>query len=215
MKTFEELKQPNRENFNIITSANWKHGPNNVDYSIEKYDDLLLIKFRPTTDSTDWKFNFKFFAKKFEIYQGSNIYAHEGFSQQYLACRNEVLDSAYQNDIKKIFVAGYSLGGALTQLCIEDIVWHFKDKKEIYGVSYEGPRAFKANFMVKTTVKDFITLVKCRADIVTHVPPAIFGFRFYGKKVNIGHWYDVFKWPFFAKAHMPDSVRDNLDAYNK
>jgi hypothetical protein len=218
MKTFEKYKKPTSDNFKEILNAPYIHGANNVDYYFDVADGLMRVFFQPTNSSlnkVDWEYDLDFFGQKFEIYPGTNIRAHEGFAQQYYAARKDILNRAYKDDVKQIIVMGYSLGAALVQLCVEDLCFHFPTGRDIYGMAYEPPRAFVLNKGVKATIKDHVSLIGSRGDIVTHVPCSWWGFRFYGKKVHIGHWYDVFKWPFFVWAHIQKNVEKNLDAYNK
>lgn len=67
---------------------------------------------------------------------------HRGFYDAYREVRNIILDKAYSKEWDEINVIGYSHGGALTYLAIEDLNYHFPNT-EIYGYAFESPRCIK------------------------------------------------------------------------
>ncbi len=219
--------EPSKTHFQFITSVPFTHDEKtNVDYYLEKQGDTLICLFQPTNDSKDWKSDFDFFPRRFNIYPGSNIQAHEGIARQYLGMRSLFLDMAYMPEIKKIHIAGFSLGGGLSQLACEDAAYHFPDK-EVVSISYEGPRVFCLNKAVRKLLEGRQILVKTWWDPVVHVPfkimallpwkinlhpfrinffkPGISIWADYGKKVWIGHWYRP--WPL---QHFPEQIEKNL-----
>jgi len=54
-----------------------------------------------------------------------------------------------------------------------------------------------------------------KKDIVTHMPPILFGFRHVGEVVRIGQGLpdDDYHWPKCVGAHYPDKVYESLKAY--
>ncbi len=200
--------KPSKDHFHFITHVPFKHDDKtNVDYFLHYEDDTIYAIFEPTTDKKDWKSDFTFFPKRFDIFPGSKIKVHSGIAKQYLGMRSEFLDMIYRNNKKctKIYLSGFSLGGGLTQLACEDVTYHFPDK-EILAISYEGPRVFTPHKMVKKLcTKDRLTLVKTFWDPVVHVPFVIMGFVDYGKKIWIGKWNRI-----APIQHDPDEIEDNL-----
>jgi hypothetical protein len=209
---YKDLIKPTAENFNHINSGEYIHDDiTGCDYRMEYLpeDSTLLIEFQPSKGSLDWKQNFNFFPKKFEIYKDSEIYVHKGFASQYLFARNTVLDRAYQDDVKKIIVQGFSLGGALAQICVQDLLHHLP-QKEIFGIAYEPPRPWIRNKKVKKQIKNNLLIVCAFWDPVVHVPFLLWGYRAYGKKIWIGKPWKI--WPL---QHYPDEVIKNLNARNR
>jgi hypothetical protein len=196
---------PSKEHFKWVNSVLYIHDDKtNVDYFLQQVDDILICCFEPTVDKRDWMSDFDFFPKRFDIYPGSDILVHEGIAKQYLGMRNKFLDMAYQESVKKIYIAGFSLGGGLSQLACEDAAWHLSDK-EVISISYEGPRVFCQNKEVKNLLKNRQTLIKTFYDPVVHLPFWIMGFRDYGKKNWIGRWNKI-----MPLQHLSEEVERNL-----
>jgi len=197
--------KPCKSHFDYINSVPYIHDDKtNVDYYLEVQADTLICLFQPTQGKDDWKSDFDFFPKRFDIYPGSRINAHEGIAKQYLGMRSQFLDLAYKPEITKIYIAGYSLGGGLSQLACEDAAYHFPDK-EVVSISYEGPRVFCPNQAVKKLLKQRQTLIKTWWDPVVHLPFKMMWFVDYGKKTWIGHWFKA--WPL---QHYPEQIEKNL-----
>jgi hypothetical protein len=207
---FDDLKKPTSDNFRHINTGAYIHDDKTgCDYRMDLIQDgTLLIEFAPSNGKQDWIKNFSFWPAYIEIYKNSLVFAHYGFASQYLAVRNILLDRAYQDDVKNIFVQGFSLGGALTQLCVQDMLYHLPNKN-IFGVAYEPPRPWLKNEKIKKQIEDYLLIVGAFFDPVIHVPLFSWGYRAYGKKIWIG------KWRVLPIQHYPEQVENNLNKYNR
>lgn len=91
----------------------------------------------------------------------------------------------------RIVVVGYSHGGALAALCHECVWYNREDLREgdaLMGYGFEAPRVYAGWRMpkaLKERWKNF-TVYRNKNDIVTHLPPVLFGFRHVGKMKVIG-----------------------------
>ena len=91
----------------------------------------------------------------------------------------------------RIVVVGYSHGGALAALCHECVWYNREDLREgdaLLGFGFEAPRIYAGWRMpkaLKERWKNF-TVYRNKNDIVTHLPPVLFGFRHVGKMKKIG-----------------------------
>ncbi len=206
--------EPSKEHFRFITSVPFTHDDKtNADYYLNVEEKTLFCIFQSTHDERDWKSDFDFFPKRFDIYPGSKIKVHGGIAKQYLGMRNQFLDLAYREDVERIYIAGYSLGGGLAQLACEDAAWHFSPynpqwngaPKEIKSISYEGPRVFCRNGGVQALLANKQILVKTWWDPVVHLPFWVMGFRDYGAKVWIGRW-----WKLTPLQHLAGQIEANL-----
>ncbi len=219
---------PSKSHFKFVTSVPFTHDPiTNVDFYLQKVNNTLIVCFQSTNGNKDWQSDFDYLPKTFDIYPGSSIKVHEGLAKQYLGCRKSLLDAAYSEDINRIFIAGYSLGGGLAQLACEDVAYHLPDK-EIISISYEGPRVFSPNIAVSSLIKDRQTLIKTFWDPVCHVPfkfflnpglsiksidplklswgfPSLTLWRDYGKVIWIGRWNKL-----YPLQHDSDQIEQNL-----
>jgi hypothetical protein len=198
---------PGKEHFQAICNVPFVHDEDtSVDYFLLANEDTLFCVFQGSSQKKDWKDDFTFFPQKFDIYPGSKIMAHMGIARQYLAMRKQFLDLAYCDNIKNILIAGFSLGGGLSQLACEDAAWHFSARdRVIKSISYEGPRVVDRNNGVRDLLDGKQLLVKTFWDPVVHLPFRIMGLYDYGKKNWIGKWNRI-----LPLQHLPEQVEKNL-----
>jgi len=94
----------------------------------------------------------------------------------------------FNNDTKKIIITGYSHGGAIAMLCYE-YIWYYRPdiRDSIEGYGFASPRVFwgEKDNEFATRWENF-TVIRNIDDIVTHMPPAIFGYSHVGKLLEIG-----------------------------
>jgi hypothetical protein len=200
---------------------------------METEGDNLYIAFQESIGADDWAADLNFFPENFDIYPGSKIKAHRGLAKQYFDVRQSIMDHLYSGKVKRIFVAGYSLGGAITTAAVQDIGFHIdRDKLDVtvYGISYDGPRFFGPSKLVKESVKGRLDTLKNRCDPVCHLPwkimPTFFYFRWKPLKITID-WKSLFSgritlWKDYGKIfrmgnilpfpvkHLPSEIEKSL-----
>lgn len=199
------------ELYNLFYECAYKGGwttINDVDFKFIEKKDILEIHFMGSKQTTDWIRNFLFTKK---IYKEFRV--HRGFFNAYSEVRNIILDKVYNlySHELKIVVVGYSHGGALCTLCLEDLVYHFP-QLEIKGYAFESPRCVKAPKKIRERWKNLIVICN-GCDIVTHCPPKFLGYNDLGTMLKIkGDTKLVDKWylPCFIKYHYPQCVLDGL-----
>ena len=128
-------------------------------------------------------------------------YDIEGYVAEILA--------VHHPEVKKIVCVGYSHGAALAVLCTEDMEYLYGNALEVSGYGFGTPRVLWGIIPkdVKHRLRNF-TSVRNIPDIVTHVPPMVFGFRNAGKLVKIGKKGKNSP----IKAHYPSAYIEELDA---
>ena len=136
---------------------------------------------------------------------------HGGFLTVWKDMQNAIEGSvaeilASHPEIKKIVLVGYSHGGALAVLATEDMEYLFGDRYEVSGYGFGAPRVLWGIVPeeVKHRLRNFTT-IRNIPDIVTHVPPMVFGFRNAGTLVKIGKKgkYSPFK-AHYASAYIEE-----------
>lgn len=182
---------------------------NDVNYAFLQEDDTLYIFFQGSSSWLDWIRNFLFTKK---IYKEFRV--HRGFYNAYSEVRNFILDKVYNlySQELKIVIVGYSHGGALCTLCLEDLVYHFPLLK-IKGYAFESPRCVKAPKKIRERWKN-LTVIRCNNDLVTHCPPKFLGYNDLGTMLKIkGDTKLVDKWylPKCIKSHYPQVVMSGLE----
>lgn len=172
------------------------HIEENVSYKFVEDGDILYIYFQHSNGKLDWKHNLMF---KKTPYTGMKISyrVHGGFLKCWKIVEDVILKKITEADIdnpgtyrwNQIYVIGYSHGAALAMLCHEFCWFHRNDiAKAVRTIAFEPPRVF-ADYSIPSTLterwKNFIVIRNC-VDIVTHLPPWIFGYCHAGRIIHIG-----------------------------
>lgn len=156
-------------------------------FAYEREGETLYLYFEGSNGATDWRTNFNFPAKPYR--EMKNLwFAHRGFLAEWKVIKERLESQIADKSVRRIIIAGYSHGGALALLCHEYCVFHREDiAKSIYGYGFGAPRVVFL-FLGKTLrrrLEHFFVVRNCR-DLVTHLPPLVFGFRQAGNLLHIG-----------------------------
>ena len=182
--------------FNICNaSRSYQEVGENVNYMFQEDGDTLYIYFQPSRGKVDWRHNFAFWKKP---YKGMKIpyRVHGGFLECWKYVDDIVIEKVTEKDAadgfrwKRIVITGYSHGGALAMLCHECVWYHRPDlrKGKLLTFAFEAPRVYAGFWMwgkLKERWEGF-TIFRNQHDIVTHVPPVLFGFRHVGELRKMG-----------------------------
>lgn len=182
-----------------------------VDFCFNQEGETLYVYLEPSNSKLDWKHNFMF-AKK--PYKDMKIpyRVHRGFLKCWKYLEDIVIARIKDGTVQEIVVVGYSHGGGLAMLCHECCWYHRPDiRDKIWGIGFDSPRVY-AGFRVKKALKERwaqYVVIRNHTDIVTHVPPAIFGYRHVGKLVKIGKEKDYN----CVKAHYQSNIISSLEEF--
>lgn len=148
--------------FNRILTGSYIHGPAGVDYSITLSGTKVTILFQGSTTTEDWLHNFYFIPKAVKPYKNMSKvwFAHAGFVNMYHAVRDDILLAIEPYKAYSFVVAGHSQGGALAQLCTEDLIFHGIPADMIQCITYGSPRVFYG-----CSAKNMIRALKVDASI--------------------------------------------------
>lgn len=158
---------------------------NDGSYMLSRTGDKLSIYFEGSNGHVDWKNNFNFPAKPYR--EMKNMwFCHRGFLKVWKSIEKHICGDIADPTIKEIEVIGYSHGGAIAQLCYEYVKFNRPDVKAS-GFGFGAPRVFWgfARKAVRERFKGFV-VVRNGRDLVTHVPPVLFGFHHICDVVEIG-----------------------------
>ncbi len=177
---------------------------NTTEYCVNITENLVTIVFRGTDSKAEWTSNLAFCRKKLPYGNAkSHVMVHSGFIDAY---NNEFVRTRIHKLIPdkrcRVIVSGHSRGAALAALCAVDLQYNFPYLDiavYLFGCPRVGNKAFAKSYnkRVCRTVR-----VQNGNDIVTKLPPAIFGYRHVGAAVNIGKARIPFAVSF--KAHYPE-----------
>lgn len=186
---------------------------NSGDYYAEIVGSTLYIFLECSDGEDDWKNNFNFPAKPYKRMGKTVWFAHRGFLKVWKSIEPYVKPYVENPSVKNVIVVGYSHGAALAVLCHEYIWYNRPDLREnIEGYGFGCPRVFWGikTKNLKQRWKNF-TVIRNINDIVTHVPPFLFGFSHVGKTIEIGKKkkYNM------VDAHRPENIIKELENYEK
>ena len=200
--------------FNRCLKANYKLTENGGSYSIEVDGNTLYILFECSREKEDWKNNFDFPKTPYKR-MNEKWYAHRGFLRVWRSIRDEI-ECEVSNilfsspSIENIICVGYSHGGALALFATEDMEYNHGIEYNVSGYGFGAPRVIWG--IVPKSLKARLsryTVIRNIPDIVTHLPPKIFGFRNVGKLIKLGKHFKYNP----IKAHYSKSYKTELQAF--
>lgn len=184
------------------TNIEYIHNESGGSYACEKIGKELYIYFQKSYGSTDWKSNLNFPIKRHNGY-----FAHRGFVNMWNGLRYEIHNIVEKEDWERIIVVGYSHGGALAVLCHEYIYSSFPSlRNSLFGYGFGCPRVLWG-FVNKTPWRTF-TVIRNLNDLVTHLPPAFFGYSHPSPILKIGK---RFKYS-MIDAHREENISRELES---
>lgn len=192
-------------------NANYTHAGDSADYAFELCGSKLYILFEWSDGLCDWKNNLDFPARAYKS-GDSCWFAHRGFLRVWKSVRDEIEKRvrclAEGGLIDSVTCIGYSHGAALAGLATEDISFLFGDGIEVCGYGFGCPRFTWGPLSGKTKSRfSSFYVIRNVPDLITHLPPMIFGYRNVGQMVRIGK--QTRKSP--IAAHYPDSYLRALE----
>lgn len=172
----------------LETEEKYIHVENGGDFFVKREGSTLRIFFEWSDGFEDWINNFRFLAVPKKPYKSMKKlwFCHRGFFKVWKSIKPYIEADIHNLDIRKIEIVGYSHGAAIALLCYEYCVFNRPDV-EVKGVGFGCPRVFWGIVprSVKERFNNFLVVRNCN-DIVTHVPPALFGYRHISKILKIG-----------------------------
>ena len=115
-------------------------------------------------------------------------FAHKGFLKAWKQLEGIVQNLIADKTIKQIIITGYSHGAAIAVLCHEYVWFNRPDlQQNLKSFGFGCPRVIWGvkTLQTKKRWKNF-TVIRNLDDIVTHLPPFIFGYIHVGTMLKIG-----------------------------
>ena len=135
-------------------------------------------------------------------------FAHRGFLKVWKSIEPFIEKAILDKSLYNIVTVGFSHGAALAVLCHE-FVWYNREdlRKKILGYGYGCPRVIWGlrNLSILSRWERF-TVIRNIDDIVTHVPPTVFGYYHVGSLLEIGEREKYSA----IDAHRPESYLKEL-----
>lgn len=195
-----------------------------VNYYFEEVNNTLYIHFEGSNSTIDWIRNFLFKKVPYKNME-EKFKVHRGFLEAWREVKDIIFDKITEAaettrfKYNEICVIGYSHGGGLAILCHEFINYYRPDLKDnLISLCYESPRVIsKISDELKERWSNCY-LIKNANDIVTRVPPKLFGYQDVGNTIKIGNKKNIERyklWPKCILAHTPYEVNKSLKKYEK
>ena len=194
--------------FDKCVNDEYVHVENSGDYYVERQLNTLYIYLECSNGDEDWKNNLDFPAKPYKRMGKTVWFAHRGFLRVWKSVENYIKPLIEDPTIENVVVVGYSHGAALAVLCHEYIWYNRPDlRNNIDGYGFGCPRVFWGIKTKKLKKRwERFTVIRNIDDIVTHVPPFVFGFSHVGKLISIGKRGKYNS----IDAHKPANIMDEL-----
>lgn len=210
-------------NENYITIPDTK-----ADYRIRRSGTQLFLLLECSNQKEDWNNNFDFAARPYHD-MPHKWKAHRGFVKVWKSIIPAIEAAIADPAVTQIITIGYSHGAALACLAQEYVWFNRPDIRDnCYAFAFESPRVFCGCHIPENLKQRWANLYVFRNghDIVTHAPPAIFGFKHVGNLIKIGqsrknvvkggYIGNDSKWmPKCVLEHDYPNVRNSLDEYEK
>lgn len=189
--------------FNACLRAKYIHVENNGSYALKREAEKLTIFFQPSKGFLDWWHNFDFPVKPYRDMQDL-WFCHRGFLKVWKSIEPYIETEILNPRIREIDIIGYSHGGAIAQLCYEYVKFNRPDVA-VTGVGFGSPRVFWG-FACKRVMDRFkgFQIIRNGNDLITHLPPTVFGFRHACEVVSVGESWGL------ILDHFPSRYRQAL-----
>lgn len=167
--------------------ASYTHTCEGGDYAIQLDQGVLYLLFEWSDGREDWRNNLAFSAKVAypQRPEEPSWRCHRGFLKVWRAMQHEVLSGVLwylrRYDVRELICVGYSHGAALSLLATEDMSYRIGAAYPVSGYGFGCPRVLWGHLppSVENRLSSFCT-VRNIPDLVTHLPPAVLGFRHVG-----------------------------------
>lgn len=186
--------------FERCLDASYIHLENDADYAVQESSDgkTLYLLFQWTSSSYDWISNFDFVAKPYKD-MDVTWRCHRGFLRVWKTIKPYIKGAVTNTKYTKIYIVGYSHGAAIATLAHEYVWYNRPDLRSeenpngIIGYGFGCPRCYFGSLLPWKKIPEELAQrwknfypIRNLSDLVTHVPPRIFGFRHVAPVVQLG-----------------------------
>lgn len=214
-----------RELFDMCLNAKYQTiEGTDADFCIKRSGTKLFLLLECSNQKKDWIHNFDFAGKPYHD-MPKKWKAHRGFVKVWKSIIPFIEDQINDPTVTQIVTVGYSHGAALTCLAQEYIWFNRPDIRDnCFAFAFESPRVFcgwrRPAYLRERWSNLFV--FRNGKDLVTHVPPRLFGFKHVGNFIRIGQSRkNVIRSEYLNKWYIPKSilehdwinVQNSLDEY--
>ncbi|MBQ2719730.1 MAG: hypothetical protein IJF73_06655 [Clostridia bacterium] len=159
-----------------------------VDYAAKRRDGVLSLFFEASDGAADWRKNLDFPAAAYRRHGRTVFSAHRGFLSAWRVAEAAVAPLLADPTLTGITLVGYSHGAAIAVLSHEYVWYHRPDlRPRLTGYGFGCPRVVFGGAARRLAERwERFTVVRNLDDLVTHLPPAVLGYRHVGRLLEVG-----------------------------
>lgn len=185
---------------------------------VEKEGETIIV-FAESNSKIDWKINFNFPKKAYKK-EKQSMFVHRGFLGEWKKIKDYFVNYLeekfyYGESVGKITIVGWSYGGAMATLCMEELKYSFpllKDNMRL--ITFGSPRVIGFyNFNKNKHIWENCSRYTNSSDLVTCIPFVVMLFRHVKKETHIGKRKCLFGYLRVRKNHHIDGYIENCGSY--
>lgn len=200
---FEYLSQL----FRSCLGADYTEVEDGGSFATVRDGDLLYLFFEKSNGGEDWKNNLSYRAADCEC--EGDFFCHEGFLRVWRSVFPYIERVILSPSVRRIVVVGYSHGAALALLCHSYVYSARADiREECESFGFGCPRVVWGKVSDAAERWKNFYRVSVAGDIVTGLPPKLFGYRHVGEAITVGRSGKYSR----VDAHRPEIYLLELDA---
>ncbi len=193
----DSMKAHLRGLFEMCLFADYVLVENAGNVALQRDRDVLYVLFEKSSGAEDWENNLDFGAVTYSTGGADAVapyknmedgwYCHGGFLRVWQSVLPYINNALLSRSFREIITVGYSHGAALAVLCHEHI-WYYRNdiRANIFGYGFGCPRVIWGKVARERERWKNFYVVRNFDDIVTHLPPRVFGFGHVGKLITVG-----------------------------
>lgn len=213
----------------LENTTDWITSGRDVQYIIQsdKKGEVTVV-FDQSNSLEDWTNNLKFWKTPYKNME-VKFKVHTGFLKCWHSVRDEIMDAIETLNPSAITITGHSYGGAMAILCMEDCWYRFIKCREesedeevqatslrdkIQCITFGAPRVI-GKWRFKKVQERWLNsrLFTNGADIVTCLPPAIFGYIHVVKQTHVGDFRRIWRFFLGKKYHDLPGYRESIEKF--
>ncbi len=191
------------ELFETCLTADYRHTEGGGSFATLRDGELLYLFFEQSNGVADWYNNLSYRAVK-----DGDLFVHEGFLRVWKEILPLLEPLLHDRSVARVVSVGYSHGAALSLLCHRYLYEIRPDlRRYLETYAYGCPRVFYGSMAGAEKTFAALYRVTNRGDIVTRLPPSLFGYRHVGHQISVGK-----EGKYTAiDAHRPENYRKELE----
>lgn len=173
--------------FDECLTARYRHVEEGASFAVKRENNTVKIYFEKSNGAEDWRNNLRFSARPYRD-MAEPWRCHRGFMKVFFALLPYLKEILLDESVKHFVLVGYSHGAALALLCHEYILFHRPELLgKVEGYGFGCPRVIAGYVPPSLRARLFgFTVIRNLDDLVTHLPPRLFGYSHVTKPLTIG-----------------------------